>query len=155
MGSLWFAKNFVGKDAFIYSHADIMYDFTILEESYNGFKQNNYDMDFIVDFKKTDEEAMKVLCDDNHYYIESNKEIPVEKAHGEWTGIAFINSTTTQKVFDTIENVMKQDLLNVYDTHAFTDMVKSGTQIHCSPTNGKKWVEIDFEKDLMQAEKDF
>lgn len=149
MGSLWFAKDFIQSDSFIYLHSDIMYDEEILTFAFQQHNQSNHPISLVVDFKETDEEAMKVRVTDNNLLLESNKEIAINDAAGEWTGIALINNSA--EVLNQMQKDLKEDGLNFYDTYSFTKMVKNGTVIKCIPTNNKDWVEIDFEEDFQNA----
>lgn len=153
MGSLWFAKNFVGNDPFVYLHGDIIYDERIFSGTFSEFLKKNDDIEMVTDFDRVDEEAMKVRLDKNGYLMESNKEIPLNEAAGEWTGITYIRNTI--KTFEFIEKVLFQDGLNYYDTFAFTKMAKEGFRLFCSSTGKMNWFEIDFKEDLDKARETF
>lgn len=153
MGSLWFARDFVKGQPFVYLHGDIIYDENILTATIEEFKESHHDLDLVTDFRETDEEAMKVRVTDDNYLIESNKEIPLEIARGEWTGIAYIRKSPD--VFKYVEEIMFGEGLNFYDTHAFTKMVRAGFKIYCSSTRGLPWVEVDFLEDYERAKRSF
>ena len=149
MGSLWFAKNFVSNDPFIYLHGDIIYDEQILVSTLHHFEKNKNDIELVTDFDFYDEESMKVCVDENNYLIESKKEIDLKKANGEWIGLTYIRNSKT--MFKYFESIMFEQGLNFYDTHAFTQMTLDGYKIFCSSTQQKPWIEIDFLKDLKKA----
>lgn len=153
MGSLWFGRDFIAEDDFVYLHSDIMYDRKVLEASLKGFKDSAVEIDLVTDFKKTDEEAMKVLVNDRNMLLESSKQIPLDKAAGEWIGMAHIRCS--RKLFKSIEEIMKEGHLNVYDTFCFTRLAQSGTTVYCSSTEKLDWTEIDFEEDFLRAEQVF
>lgn len=149
MGSLWFAKKFVNHDPFVYTHGDIIYDEKIFSSTFSEFLKKSDDMELVTDFDRVDEEAMKVRITKDGYLIESNKEIPLHEAAGEWTGLTYIRNT--EKTFDYIEKVLFNDGLNFYDTYAFSKMAKDGFKLYCSSTQKMKWVEIDFKEDLEKS----
>lgn len=153
MGSLWFAKAFVNDEPFIYLHGDIIYDEKILYSTLNEFSRRKNDIELVTDFGPTDEEAMKVMVDDNHLLIQSNKKISVDESAGEWTGIAYVNQSA--ELFSHIEQIMLSGKLNVYDTYAFTKMAQKGHKIYCSSTNNLPWIEVDFLEDYEEAQRMF
>ncbi len=153
MGSLWFAKAFVGNEPFAYLHGDIVYDESILADTLKHANENSNTMELVTDFTHTNEEAMKVRVTSENVLIESNKEIPLHEAKGEWTGIAYIKNV--KATFEYIERILFGEGLNFYDTHAFTKMAKDGHKIFCSPTGPKPWLEIDFLEDYERAKELF
>ncbi len=154
MGSLWFARDFVNGEPFVYLHGDIIYHPRILQQSLKHFLDNNNDIELVTDFETVDEEAMKVRVDRNNYLIESNKDIPLKEAAGEWIGITYVRNP--QPLFACIETIMFNEGLAYYDTKAFTRLAREGgARIFCSSTGNFPWVEIDFPEDLQQARKIF
>ena len=152
MGSLYFAKNDVNNEPFLYLHGDIAFSEKLLKQFIENIDLNNL-MDIAVDFKETDEEAMKVEVNENHFLVRSSKEIPVDKSAGEWIGLAAIHHP--KKVFNKIEKVLVEEHYNVYDTYAFTQLVSEGEHIKCLPTNEEPWIEIDFIEDYEKAKELF
>jgi choline kinase len=153
MGSLWFAKDFVSNDPFVYLHGDIIYSEKLFQNSLNNFLKNGNDIELVTDYSYSDKESMKVRCVKDKFLIESNKEIDLKKSDGEWIGIAFVKSS--KKLFAKIEEILFNEGLNFYDTHAFTQLAQKNCRIFCSPTDGEPWVEIDFEDDYQRAKKLF
>ncbi|GED14537.1 phosphocholine cytidylyltransferase family protein [Aneurinibacillus migulanus] len=153
MGSLWFGKNFVGREPFIYLHGDVLFHPEIISQAIKHFSTSENDMELMTDFGETDEEAMKVRVTEDKFLLESNKEISSFQSAGEWTGIACIRSSRT--LFEYIEKVMFNDGLNFYDTYAFTNMVKDGYKIQCISTLDYPWIEVDFLSDYEKAKEMF
>jgi len=153
MGSLWFAKKFIGSDEFVYLHGDIIYKEEIFKNTQNLFEQNSNDIELVTDFNFFDEESMKVRVDNKNYLIESNKQIDLKHASGEWIGLAFTRNP--QNLFNCIEKIMFEQGLNFYDTHAFTQLAREGYKVYCSSTENYSWVEVDFIKDYKKAEELF
>lgn len=153
MGSLWFAKEFVGDDSFVYLHGDIIYNPKMFIKNLEHFNKNSNDLEFVTDFSFFDEESMKVRVNSEKYLIESSKDIPLDTSSGEWIGITFIRRSKI--MFDYFEQVMFKDGLNFYDTYAFTKMATDGYKLFCSSTEETHWVEIDFLKDFERAKQLF
>jgi choline kinase len=149
MGSLWIARNWVAGDAFLYLHADLIYDFDLLAQMIQG--NDNSPLGLLVDFNSVDEEAMKVRVDGEDMLIESHKGIPLDIADGEWVGITRATQEGSKLLFEEIENLLMDGHLQDYDTLAFTRLAQRGIKISTIPTSGRRWVEIDFLEDLMRA----
>jgi choline kinase len=145
MCSLWFAKEWVGDDPFIYLHSDVIYAPELLKKLVDS---DFNDCALLVDEGPTDKEAMKVRIEEGRF-VESSKDIPVSKAIGEWVGIAAFKRPG--RLFDMIERLLEQGEFQAYDTLAFTRMALEGSTYSIIPTNGQLWVEIDFESDLIRA----
>src|SRR5690554_1214088 len=152
MGSLWFARDFVGNQPFVYLHGDLVFAPEVLASSQEGFASRNNDIELVTEFKDNDEEAMKVRVDPDNYLLESNKEIPLSQAQGEWIGMAWIRKTAV--LFSRIEEILTKEGLNYYDTHAFTALARAGARVYCSPTT-EPWVEVDFQQDYQLAQELF
>lgn len=152
MGSLWFAKKFVGNSPFVYMHGDIIYTEKLFCDAKKHFFENNNDIELVTDYFYSDKESMKVRCTKDKFLIESNKQIPLDKSDGEWIGMSFIRKP--RPLFKKIEQIVFEDT-NLYDTYAFTEMAQEGHKIFCSSTNNEKWLEIDFDKDFYKAKKLF
>jgi len=156
LGSLWMARQFIGEDPFVYLHSDIVYEKEILLHvlsEINSRKQT--DIELAVDFSAFDEESMKVRVDDQNFLIESNKEIPLQTAHGEWIGLAVFKNH--QRFFEQATKDLlspQSQYLNMYDTFSLTNICRE-TKIHCTSTKNSKWVEVDFEADYQKALKLF
>lgn len=152
MGSLFFAKNLVKDEPFLYLHGDVVFSENLLQKFLKEVNTNHF-MDLAVDFKETDEEAMKVEIDDHFYLIRSSKEISSEKSKGEWIGIAAVHQPA--KLFKQIEIVLAEEHMNVYDTYAFSELVQKGEKIKCVSIHSEPWVEIDFIEDYEKAKELF
>ncbi|MEK4711621.1 phosphocholine cytidylyltransferase family protein [Sporosarcina sp. FSL K6-5500] len=153
MGSLWFAKSAVNDDPFYYLHGDIIFSEELLKDFIEQTKDSLAVIDLSVDFKETNEEAMKVRVTDKNTLIESNKEIVLEQSDGEWIGIAAIKNPDI--VFTYIEKALTEEHYNVYDTFAFTNMAQDGLRLYCVSTNNEPWIEVDFLEDYEKAKEIF
>jgi len=146
MASLGYAKDFIGGEDFIYLHGDLVYDAGILDAC---FKYKG-DITLVVDKKECDEEDMKVKVSGG-ILVESNKDIPLSEAYGEWIGITKFTSKGGQLMFEEIERVLAEGGLKYYDTYAMTNLAKRGHKIDICTIQGSLWVEVDFKKELEKA----
>ncbi len=153
MGSLWFAKTSIVDKPFYYIHGDVLYSDALLKKFIEDTKKSEAVIDLAVDYKDTDEEAMKVRVSSKGNLVESNKEIPLNESDGEWTGIAAIHKPAL--VFDYIERALSEEQYQVYDTFAFSNLAKDGYAIHCPSTNGEPWIEVDFLEDYEKSKEMF
>lgn len=145
MGSLWYAKEWIGAEPFLYLHGDLVYEPELLD----AFLGRSYDdAALLVDFGPVGEEAMKVRTERGRF-VESNKEVPLGEAAGEWVGIALFSRPA--ELFDTIEALLEDGHLQAYDTQAFNEMAGRGSAFTLVPTEGRNWVEVDFIEDLKRA----
>ena len=153
MGSLWMAKDFVGAEAFVYLHGDLIYGDTMLREFLLATERSTASVDLLTAFGSVDDEAMKVRVEPSGRLIESRKGIPVTDAQGEWTGIAAVHRPTI--VFAQMERHLMLAGLSDYDTAAFTSLVLSGEEVRCLPSAGEPWKEIDTIADWESAQLEF
>lgn len=153
MGSLWFAKDYMKNNPFYYLHGDLVYSEALLESFIGQTVESTAIIDLAVDFKETNEEAMKVRTTKSLYLIESNKEIPLHESDGEWIGLAKINDPST--TFKYIELALTEEHYQAYDTYAFTNMANDGHHLQCFRTNEEPWIEVDFLEDYEKAKEIF
>jgi choline kinase len=152
MGSLWMAMASLKPGDFIYLHADVIFHERLMAKLVN--RQAEGDIDLLVDFQSIDEEAMKVRV--NHgRFIESSKEIPLEQAAGEWTGLARIAARGKQPLLAAMETILEQGGFQEYDTAAFNRLIRQGVSFGLAATDGLPWCEIDTPADLAKARKMF
>jgi len=97
-----------------------------------------------------DEEMMKVRVD-GLYLLESSKDVPLEEAFGEWTGIAKFTSAGWQKYLPEVEQLLAEGEFNAYDTVAMNRLVQKERVIQIVPFQGLPFIEIDYPEDLEKA----
>ena len=148
LGSLWFARDWVGDDGFLYLHADIVYHPDLLRRMMAAPDG----IGLLVEMGRPDEEAMKVRLESGRF-IESKKAIPPAEASGEWVGIARFPSSppVLKQLFHAAERVFEAGDCNAYDTAAFSLMAREGADFRIIPTGGLPWIEIDDQADLARA----
>lgn len=152
MGSLYTAKPYLKEEPFLYMHADIMFTEKLLQNFVNQVNSIDKAIHLAVDFKDTDEEAMKVSLREDGDLLASDKAIS-DNSVGEWTGIAYIQDTVT--TFTYIEQALREGFMQKYDTFAFTKMAADDIAIGCHSTQNESWIEIDFIEDYKEAKRMF
>ncbi|UCD36944.1 MAG: phosphocholine cytidylyltransferase family protein [Fidelibacterota bacterium] len=145
MASLAYALPHI-KDDFIYLHSDLIYDGQLLQMLINCPHPNT----LLVEQKPCEAEDMKVRVESGRL-VESSKDIPLQAAFGEWTGIAKFNPTFAEALAHKINTLVGQGNRMAYDTLAFTELVEEGDPIDILPFTGLPWVEIDTPEDLQRA----
>jgi len=153
MGSLWMSRDFVEDDSFVYLHGDLIYSETLLRDFLKTAESSTASVDLLTSFGPVDEEAMKVRTREDGGLIESSKNIPLEDAAGEWTGIAVVHRP--HETFAALEQYLLNKSLSDYDTAAFTAMAAGGDVLQCLPTGSEPWKEIDTKEDLDSARAEF
>jgi choline kinase len=153
MGSLWFARRFVGDEPFVYLHGDVVFDPAILESAIAEASHSGDDMHLVTDFGPVDAEAMKVLTDEAKLLVDISKEVPLDAAAGEWIGMALVQGS--RRLFEVVEERLLGGDYDRYDATALVQLVKEGTRIRCVPTKGRPWREIDFAQDYETARRLF
>lgn len=147
MLSLWFAKDFVKGEDFLYLHSDLLYDEAILG------KVLDVDAPIVlaVEQTKCDDEMMKVKVEGNNL-VESSKDIPLEEAFGEWTGIAKFTAEGFAEYLVEVEKLLEEKQFRVYDTAAMSRLAKRMPGIiQVVPFSGLPFIEIDYPEDLEKA----
>jgi choline kinase len=151
MASLFCAKTFVYNEAFVYVHADVIMDDSVLVK----IMQQKGDIMLAIDAKPCDTEAMKVRVEKGHI-VESSKEIPLDKSAGEWIGLISFSVNGGTAFFDEAQCVLKEKKYSMkYDTFVITRLARLGFPISLCDITGMPWVEIDFPEDFERAERLF
>ena len=147
MASMEAGMELIGNNPFIYLHADIWYEPSIISLA---LKQKG-PLSFLVDKKVCGEEEMKVRVVDG-FITEADKSIAIEEAYGEWLGIAKFDSDGS-KIY---RKAIKQTLITQkqeYDCSVISDLVLKGLCVQCVPIGNRKWIEIDFIEDVIEAKR--
>lgn len=152
LGSLFFAKEWVSGDPFLYFHSDIVYHQDLLKGMLTPLKASRSSL--LVEVGPTDKEAMKVQVSGGRF-IESSKHVMPEESLGEWVGIAAFSSGAVAPLFNTIVQILEERHFQAYDTEAFTRMARNGMDFEIIPTAGRPWIEVDFIEDLHRAQEMF
>lgn len=146
MASLWFAKDFVKDSDFLYLHSDLLYHPDIP----SMLLATDSDIALAVEETVCDVEMMKVMVDGLDL-LESSKNVPIDKAFGEWTGIAKFTKEGWKKYLVEVEQLLSAREFNAYDTLAMNHLVQKERIIQIVPFKNLPFVEIDEHNDLQQA----
>ena len=137
---------------FVFLHADTVFEKSLLGQLLHA----NGDIILPVDFKVVQQEEMKVIVDDDNAIIELSKDISVEKAHGEFVGIAKISKGLINHLKNSIMDELKnKKMLQSYFEGALQNLIDNGFRIEALDISEKTWIEIDFEEDYLNAIKLF
>lgn len=148
MASLWFALVAGGAQPVTYVHGDLVYSRGLLERFIQASAGS--DAALSVEMGPTDDEAMKVKVDGGRF-VESNKQIPLDEAASEWTGLTHFSQRGSQAVREHIDELLGRERFQDYDTAAFTLMASRGFDFQLIATDGEPWCEVDTEDDLQAA----
>ncbi len=149
MGSFWYSRNFVDGEDCLYMHADVLYDASIIADC---MKTEPGVSHLVVDTVNWTDESMKVEVVDGKL-VEATKELPEERTHGDWIGIAKIGSRDIDAVYNMIDHQLEQGEHGSYmAVKCFTPLAQKGHSFHIVPTNNRSWIEVDFEHELNKAQ---
>lgn len=151
LGSLWFAREYM-EEGFFFMHADTIYDEGILSQ----LKEATGSIRFAVEYKKTEEEEMKVRVDQGRV-VEVNKTMPCERAQGEFTGVALISKGIAPKLRRQVEKMIELDKdLQSFFEKAIQNMLDSGdVEVEAVDISPLRSIEIDFLEDYERAQQTF
>lgn len=146
--SLYLSKDVLSGNDFYIINSDVLFHERIFQALHHSRKKG---LILSVDTtKELNEEAMKVvIIGDKVIWI--SKAIPVEKAHGEYIGIAKVHANEFKRLFKSIKHVLRRQGMGVFYEEAFQRMIDSGSNVTYEPTRGLPWIEIDTVEDLRMA----
>lgn len=142
LGSFYMAQEYLAEDT-IYMHADTLCAPEIFEEMIAA----QGDMILPVEYKKCDEEAMKVLTREGKV-TEISKQIPCDVAEGEFIGIAKISKGILNDLRQASKKLMKEKEFNAYFEGAIQELLNQHKyDIVTVATKNYFWGEVDFLED--------
>lgn len=143
MFSLWLASHYI-VDGCVFSNGDNFLDYSLIKKLVDSPFDNAVLVD---DAHAVDEESMKVKFTKGKFQGFS-KAMPVKEAKGEFCGVVKVSRRGAKKLVRELDNhICVEGKLNDWFEMAF----KPGTNWQMVSTDGKTFVEIDFEKDLKRA----
>ena len=140
--SLWFAKERM-KDGFVYLHSDIIFEASVIEKIL--LDQN--EICLAVQRKMTDEEDMKVRVE-RERIVEINKAIPLDKAYGEFIGIAKFEGEGVNKLQKALDKIIRTEDLNAYFESAVQYLIENREAAYFIDSADSFYAEIDYLEDL-------
>lgn len=142
LGSFYVAQEYLKEDT-IYMHADTLCAPQIFEKMIF----TDADMVLPVEFKRCDEEAMKV-CTVDDKIIKISKKIPCDEAEGEFIGVAKIGRNVLEDLKKASKKLMIQKMFSAYFEAAIEELIKLNKyDIKAVSTEDWFWGEIDFLED--------
>lgn len=149
LGSFYMGMNTLDDD-FIYLHADTICDPQIFEK----LVQMEADIVLPIDYKKCDDEAMKIRSEDGKI-VQITKQMPAELAEGEFIGMASFKKKVVHALKEKTKQLMKEQQFMAYFESAVQRLIEEERfDIKAVPTNGAFWAEIDFMEDYEKAVKE-
>ena len=145
--SFYLIKDIINnKEDFILLNSDTFFHKEILK---NLLETSQYNCIVIDTKKKLDTEEMKVMVKENKI-IKFGKDIPPNKANGEYIGLAKFRKLDLKPVFNTIEELLGKGKTNIWYEIAFNYVLEEIT-IGYVDTKEKPWIEIDTIEDYITA----
>lgn len=146
LGSFFMGMEELSED-FIYLHADTICDLSIFER----LVKSESDITLPVEYKVCDEEAMKV-CRENGKIVQITKQMPIDKAEGEFIGIAAFKKNTILVLKTMVKNILAEGKFESYFEAAIQKILdESDFEISALDIGNTFWAEIDFEEDYQEA----
>ena len=134
-------------DDFIFLHADTLCD----ESIFNELTELKADVNLPVDFKKCDEEAMKVRSEKGRL-VEITKQMPVEIAEGEFIGIASFRKKALPFIKQKTKEVLADGDFGAYFEGAIQRLIdETDLEVRTFDIGNSPWIEIDFKEDYERA----
>lgn len=147
LGSFFVAQEYLADTDTVYMHADTL----CAPEIFETMLRTDADMVLPVEFKKCDEEAMKVKTY-NGYVTEISKNIPDTEGEGEFIGIMKIGRRVLPDLKGASKELMKNKEFSSYFEGAIQKLIDwGGYEIKVIPTGEYFWGEIDFLDDYNKA----
>ena len=148
LGSYYMGMKYLHDD-FLYLHAD-----TICESGiFYDLLRDGGDVVLPVEAGSCDDEAMKVRLDRGKV-IEITKQMPPEKALGEFIGIAKIRKNVIETLNNSAEEILRNGNFTSYFEAALQKVIDTGKyDFRIIETSGRFWREIDFPEDYEKAER--
>ena len=134
-------------DDFIFLHADTLCDKSIFDR----LIQLEADVNLPVEYKKCDDEAMKVRSEGGKL-VEITKQMPVEAAEGEFIGVASFRKEVLDVLKQKVKEVLADGDFASYFEGAIQRMIEE-TDCNIRPFDigNAPWAEIDFKEDYDRA----
>ncbi len=146
LASLWFAKEKTGSE-FIYLHSDIIFESSVIRK----MLLDQAEVCLAVEKKGVDEEDMKVRVEGERI-AEINKAIPLDKAYGEFIGIAKFKGGGVHKLRKALDKIMRTGDVNAYFEAAVQDLIVTGKIVNFMEIGDSFYAEIDYIEDIEKAE---
>jgi choline kinase len=144
--SLWLARQWVGKDAFVCLNADVLFHPGILLPAL----QTHDDLSIIVDWEFR-EETTKVIIQ-NKRVVKLSKSMSRQDYSGTFVNIARFSSRGARRLFAKIESMLREGRVDQFFNDAICELSGEGARVGFTETEGLPWVEIDDASDFHYAQ---
>lgn len=139
------------KEDFILIYADVLFKMSVVE------KLINYKNDIVLvvdttDKGRVDDEAEKVIIQNNLIGKLDKISIVQEFSNGEFIGLSKFSSQTFIDKKSVLETAIKENLKTSF-IQFLNLLIQSGQKINFTEVSNNDWIEIDFPKDLQEAQK--
>jgi L-glutamine-phosphate cytidylyltransferase len=152
LGSFYMSFPYINDD-FLFLHADTLVDFSVWQ------KLIDFNEDIVLPYHRKDIgiEEMKIRLNKKGKLIEINKSMDPSRAHGEFLGIAKFSKKTLKLLKLVSCQIFYHKSTNEYMESALQSIVdsKNDIDIRVFDIKNKPFVEIDFVKDYIIAQKIF
>jgi choline kinase len=146
LGSAWMARLHLDR-AFVYLHADTVFDQTILDD----LLSIGAEAALPVDVRECEPEQMKATVASG-VVRNLSKDLPPEETTGEFIGIGFFSGAAVVAIRDGMDAVMEEGNMTAYFEEAVNWAIRNrGLAPRVVETAGRPWTEIDFPEDLALA----
>lgn len=143
--SLWLAREWVGRDAFLCSNADVAFHSDILLDAV----RSEAPISMIVDPEWRDE-TMKVVIRDERI-VRMNKKITRLEFSGTYIGITVFSESMQSRFFQKLRRLVLSGAVNTFFNSAVQELADEGVRVGYTLTHGLPWAEIDDPADLAYA----
>ncbi len=151
LGSFWFGMRELG-ESFVYLEGDTIFERAVMEDIINS----KADCALSIKYGDVDDEAMKVVISDSQL-VKISKEIPMEKADGEFIGLAKFSNRAREVLTEITDRRIRDQYFNDYFEYALSKSIeeKRGLTFDFVRIDGRYCCEIDFQVDYEFAVKHF
>tara|TARA_B100000315_G_C14536493_1_gene568711 strand:+ start:845 stop:1513 length:669 start_codon:yes stop_codon:yes gene_type:complete len=146
MYSLWLARNYFKKHDFIFLNADLLFHVDVLKR----LVDSKYDTCLAVDKKVCGEEEVKVITDSNSLIRHIGKELPLDRAEGEFIGVAKFGRSDNKTFIEKLDRCIRDGRGNEFFELAIQEMIGE-SRIYEVDVSDLPSIEIDFPEDLKIA----
>ncbi len=146
--TLWVAKEEL-RNGFIVLYSDVLFEESII----NKLMNDKHDICLTIKKDGVREEAEKVK-DENGVAIKISKIEDKKEANAEFIGIAKFSKNGAEVLIDVMDEIAKSNI-NAQFIDAIQLLIDKGKNVYTCDVGKAKYIDIDFEKDLKQAEEMF
>ncbi len=151
LGSFWFGMKEL-RGSFMYLEGDTIFERAVMQDVINS----EADCALSIKYGDVDDEAMKVVISGNKL-LEISKEIPPERADGEFIGLAKFSDRARRVLTEITDRRIRDQYFNDYFEYALSRSIEERRELTFDfiRIDGRYCCEIDFQVDYEFALKHF